>query len=207
MRKNKCCTDIYLMKCLGLFFNKESVLWCWHASGRKWAGGEDSVVVASVKRCFQFCEVKKICRDVLVCDEKASSSSNVNAIIYLVWYHAVVLSLMYVSMICLSQKLPLYDERFYFSVKASVIFCCLRSRRLKKKISRRNAMLFYIYVYLKKSESDDKGKQWGLKWLKVLFVLWLPAQQSPHNHPSLLSRTPIMDYYIPKKIGLNKCFK
>ena len=76
----------------------------------------------------------------------------------------------------------LYDKKkvFYFQT-ASVISFFLLSQIQKKKTRKDTRKL-------KKKEKKKKEmeKQWGLKWLKVLFVLWLSGQH-PDSSVSVVS--------------------
>lgn len=88
------------------------------------------------------------------------------------------------------------EEKFYFQY-CFCNFCCLWSRKKKHREESRKFKKIIIIMITE--------KQWGLKWLKVLFVLWLFW-----SAPRLirLCRLGLWSLTITfQRIGSNKCFK
>lgn len=94
----------------------------------------------------------------------------------------------------------LYDKRFYFQY-CFCKFCCLRPRRLKKLKRKQDSL-----KKKRRRREMMKEKQWGLKWLKVLFVLRLPGQRAPTIIRLCCLRLPSLTITF-QRIGSNKCFK
>lgn len=126
---------------------------------------ENVIILKNVQRCFSFSKKLTIC-----------VSLKRNHFIYLVWYH-LFLYRHWCTCHCFIIFLSLNDKTFFFKY----CFCNFLPSQIRERKERKYG-----------SKKITMEKQWGLTWLKVLFVLWLSAQT--HPSPSSL----IIDYYIPK---------